>query len=217
MSPTKHGKRHKLVLYKTAMNQKWPPFFWLGLLLGILALISGRYLPYIEFQVPFLPLPMSAALYLGILVSVFVVVYIFITRNMGTIQARSDYIRLSAPLLTVKISYRRVRRNHPTQIGQIFPPGKTKNAIRRLVEPYDGMTAVVLHLKGYPISPALLRFIFGPTLLLPTGQGLVLLVDDWMVLSTEIDGAYGVWQTNQLRPNTHMEKGYGLLQGTKKK
>jgi len=39
-----------------------------------------------------------------------------------------------------------------------------------------------------------LRFFLGKTSLLPHGTGLVLMVPDWMTLSTELDSIYGNWR-----------------------
>jgi hypothetical protein len=217
MAKTKHGKRHPLILYKDAMDQKWATYFWLAAILVGIAAVSGRYIPYIDYQAPLLPPLITAIVYVGAVISVCLTVYILLTRKMGFVQARTDYVLISVPFFKVKISYRRVRRNTPSQVSQVFPPDKTKNSIRSIVQPYDGKTAVILHLKGYPISPSLLRFFLGSAMLLPSGQGFVLLVPDWMELSTEIDGMFGAWQQRSIRPNTRMESGYGLLQSTKKK
>jgi hypothetical protein len=116
---------------------------------------------------------------------------------MGYVQAREDHIRLVTPFVNLKISYQRVRSFHTANFVQLFPPKEASWAQRRFLEPFYGRTALALELSKLPLSKGFLRLFFGPQMFLPTTTGFVLLVEDWLELSTEIDSRMGKWRQGQ--------------------
>jgi len=97
------------------------------------------------------------------------------------------------PFLRLNISFRRMRSAHPALLQQLFPPQSAKWAQRRFLEPFYGKTVLVIELKGYPLSPFLLRLFLPEQMFSTRSEGLVILTDDWMKFSTELDSMHGNW------------------------
>ena len=188
----KSGKRHPLLLYHRAANPVWQTTLFLGLAILLVQQLSGRVIPFIGL-LPYLPSPFDEYLLIsGIVLLVFGLIVLF-ARRLAYVQARPDHLRLSTPLTNIKISYRRVRSIHPTNIAQLFPPAKLRGSARSFLEPFLGKTAVVVELSSYPLSPKAMRLFLGEYMLLPNRTGIILVVPDWISFSTEIDSIYGTW------------------------
>jgi hypothetical protein len=82
---------------------------------------------------------------------------------------------------------------------QVHPPEKAGWAKRTYITPLYGKTVLLLELKGYPIHPLLLRLFLPGVMFAPQTTGFVLLVPDWMKLSTELDSFRGALQQTQNR------------------
>jgi len=126
---------------------------------------------------------------------------------MTYIQAHADHLRLVTPFLRLKISYQRIRGVRPTQLQKLFPPENSRSDERRALEPFYNLTVLLLRLTSYPINPRILRFFLPKHIFNPAGMGLVLIVDDWMTLSTEIDSYISLWRQKKSLPKS----GYGIL------
>lgn len=113
---------------------------------------------------------------------------------MAFVQARQDHLRLITPFLMLRISYRRVRSVHPADLQQLYPPAKANWSQQNYLAPLYTKTALVVELQGYPMSPTILRLFLAPQMLLQQTPGLVLLVPNWMALSTEVDTLRSIWQ-----------------------
>jgi hypothetical protein len=216
MSEKKKGRRHSLLLYKRSLDQKWMPIFPIGLIIAAGVWFSGKYWSGIGY-IPPVPDPYDIILIVIALIIFAYTGFALLTRGMAYVQPRADHIRLVTPFLTIKISYRRVRRVLTSNMTRIFPPEKVKGSLRKLLSPYYDHTAIILELKGYPISPALLRFVLGSYIFHPETEGLVFMVPDWMALSTEIDSFRGVWGQAQTRTGANSSQTYKLLESLRKK
>jgi hypothetical protein len=193
MTPRKAGIRHPLLIYRRAMDRIWPAALALGLLLGAIwawEFWSGQ--PLLAGQADLWLLGGGAAC-LGF------AAFAWLARGMAYVQPRHDYLRLTTPFLSLRISYRRVRSVHPASFSQLFPPNDSGWAERRFLEPFYGMTAVVVELNSLPLSRGLLRLFLAPQMLSPRANGLVLLTPDWMSFSTELDAFMGGWLNTQAR------------------
>jgi hypothetical protein len=189
----KAGRRHTLLLYRRIMDRLWAPSLVLGLLLlGIEAWSWFNETRLIEGQDNLWILVGSAVLLAFSL-------FAFFGRKLAYVQAQRDHIRLVTPFLKLRISYRRIRSAHPSDFSQMFPPKEAGWAEKQLLEPFYGMTVVVLDLTAFPLPPAVLRFFLAPQMFSRHKSGLVLTVADWMALSTEIDTLFGAWLRTQGR------------------
>ena len=145
-----------------------------------------------------------AAAFIVLLLSAFT----FLSRNMTYVQPYPDHLRLVTPFLRLKISYRRIRSVHPSQLQKLFPLENLRGDERRALEPFTNKTILLLELTDYPINPRILRLFLSKHTFNPVGTGLVFIVDDWMVLSTEIDSFIDLWRQAKSPPR----KGFGILQ-----
>lgn len=187
MRARRSGKRYPLLLYRRAMDRLWPVTAPLGLLMAAWWIWAGRGI--------FSPLnpPNDLLIFIAALVVICFTIFMLVARNMAYVQAMKDHIRLATPFLRLKISYRRIKSIHPAQFGQLFPPKKGNWAVQRFLEPFYSKTALAVEMTGYPLSKRTMRLFLGPNILLPTTEGIVILVENWMKLSTEIDSLRGLW------------------------
>jgi hypothetical protein len=197
MKTTKSGPRRNLLLYQRMMDRLWRVTLPLGLFVLAWWNWGGR-----VFFAPLEPPIDLITLCCGIALVCFSVFFI-ITRHMAYVQARQDHIRLVTPFIKLKISYQRVRSLHPVNFTQLFPPNQTSWSARRFLRPFYGKTALALELTALPFSKGFLRLFFAPQMFLPTTNGFVLLVDDWMDLSMDIDSRMGNWRQKQTPPKSN--------------
>jgi hypothetical protein len=182
----KAGKRHPLLIYKRAMDRALSA----AVLLGVLIVVAWG---WIYFGEPQRMPDVTPWLIAGGLVAFVFIVFAYLARWMAYVQPRSDHLRVVTPFLNLKVSYRRIRSVHPSDFQQLFPPHEASWSQRNFLEPFFGMTAVVVELTSYPLNRGMLR-LFLPRQMFSTGMpGLVFLVPDWMALSTELDSFQGIW------------------------
>jgi hypothetical protein len=192
------GKRHPLLIYRRRTDPAWQTALGLGLIVVVGQQLSGQVLPYVGL-LPFLPSPFDEMLLVSGLGLVVVGLFLLLGSRLAYTQARPDHLRVATPFTRIKISYRRVRSIHPANIAQLFPPENLRGSARSFLEPFLGRTAVAIELNSLPLSQGSMRFFLGTHSLFPRGTGLILLVPDWMSLSTELDSIYGNWRQGQSR------------------
>jgi len=127
-----------------------------------------------------------------------IAVFAYLTRLASYAQATANTLNIITPFIRLKISYRRIHSFHPVLIQQVFPPEKLSWAGRSYLSVFNGKTALLIELRSYPIDPAILRLFWSAQMFSPQSAGLVLLVSDWMKLSTELDSLYGSWMQTQV-------------------
>jgi hypothetical protein len=184
----KKGRRFTLLIYKRFMDRLWAATLVLGLLLAGVwwQALGGWVIPLSIFT--------ETWVYMAALVVLLFSIFALLARRMGFVQAYADHLRLGTPFLRLKVSYRRVRSVHLAEFSQLFPPGQAGWAEHRLLTPFYGQTAVLVELYEYPLGLGALRFFMPKQMFHPQMTGLVLMVEDWMALSTEIDSLFGDWQ-----------------------
>ncbi len=193
MKARQAGSRHLLLLYRRWMDRLWRSTLILGLLLFGIWFWTWWYGTNLLHGQEDLWLLLGAVVLLGF------TLFAFFARGMAYVQPRRDHLRLVTPFLRTNISYRRLVSTHPADFTQIFPIKNASWAQRRLLEPFYGMTAVVVELNNYPLPPVLLRLFLAPQMFYRRAKGFVLLVPEWMALSTELDSLVGAWQQEQKR------------------
>jgi len=195
--PLKKGIRHPLLLYRRTMDRVAEYTIILALFLGVAGgwpLLKERWI--FGYNSNFLLL-MTALLSLAI------GIFAFLTRLAAYVQATSSTLNVVTPFIRLKISYRRIQSVHPVLMQQLFPSDTLTWAQRSYLSAFNGKTALLAELHGYPISPVILHLFWSAQMFSPQATGLVLLVSDWMQLSTEFDSLYGSWlQTQGARGST---------------
>jgi hypothetical protein len=135
-------------------------------------------------------------LILLIVVSAFLYVMMIFIARTSYVQVRPKALRVRAGLLPLDISYGRIRNRRLTTLGAYFPPEGLKNREYGLLEPLLEHTCTVVDLKSWPLDLRLLKMLWSKYLFAKT-EGLILAVDDPMVLNQEIDGAITARQTRR--------------------
>ncbi len=104
------------------------------------------------------------------------------------VECRPKSLKIQTTFLPLVISYRRVVDTRPSALREIFPPEEQKRN-RDLLEAHWGDTVVIVDVNGFPMPVKFMRVMMGPYFFTPDGNGLVLLVKNWMELSQRLDQA----------------------------
>lgn len=178
MAKAKGGRRYPLVVYTHMMSRWWTAIFTLGL--ALLALAWAVYSRGMD-QWRWLTLASIGGL------NVFIGLSMWLMRKSAYVQPFSDHLRLVTPFLRLNISYKRIRRASSSNMGALFPPGSVSNWRAEIIQPLAKMTALVLELNAYPMSQAQLRLFLSPLFFKDKSPHFVILVDEWMKFSSEMD------------------------------
>jgi len=175
------GRRHPLVIYRNVINRWWPETLTLGILLAVLAWpIYKSPLGQVESW------RWMGMLALGLGIILFALLLLAM-RGMAYVQVFPTFVRLVTPFLRLNISHKRLRRSTTTEMRTLFPPETMRGWKRDVIAPLGGRTAVVLELNGWPADPQLMRIFLSTFFFKDKTPHFVILVDDWMRFSTELE------------------------------
>jgi hypothetical protein len=177
----KAGRRHHLLIYSHMLNRWWPATLTLSLALvavawGVSKTPEGQAQPYL----------VNATLGLSGVTFIFTFL-LFIFRKAAYVQAFPNYLRLVTPFLRLNISYRRFRGTTTTEMRAIFPPTSLSGWRRDIIAPLSTKTAIVINLSKHPVPPFFLRWFLSPFFFKDKTPHFVILVDDWLRFSAELD------------------------------
>ncbi len=195
----KAGRRYPLLIYTRMIDRWWPAVFFLGL-----ALLGLTWVPYSDIYIRLtepwrwmIPAGVGAAV-------IFISLIMLAMRKSAYVQLRNDHLRLSTPFLRLSISYRRIRRTATATMYTLFPPRSLSGNRRDIIAPLANLTAVVVELNSFPMSPAVLRFFLSPFFFKDKTPHLVILVQNWMSFSTELESArVGGTEASQVQPGNY--------------
>jgi hypothetical protein len=172
------GRRYSLVIYTIMLNRWWPAIFTLGLaVIGLAGAIYFRGLEQWRW---------TTLAVLGGFIVIFSL-FILTVRKSAYVRPFSDHLRLVTPFLRLNISYKRIRKTSSATMAGLFPPSSVSSWKKGIIEPVAKMTAVVIELNAFPISRVALRFFLSPLFFKDTTPHFVILVDDWMRFSSELE------------------------------
>ena len=177
----KTGHRYHLVIYSHMINRWWPATFTLALALfglawGVSRLPEGKAFPYL----------VTATAGIGGVALIFTI-FLLMIRKMAYVQPFPTYLRLVTPFLRMNISYKRFRGTTTSEMRSLFPPKSVSNWQREIIAPLSSMTAIVINLSGYPVSPLMLRWFLSPFFFKDETAHIVILVKEWLRFSAELD------------------------------
>jgi hypothetical protein len=176
----KAGKKYPLVMYTTMMNRWWPAILTLGI--AVLGYAFGlRWMGQEASKWQILAAAGGIVTFAGLIM--------LILRKAAYIQMFPTYFRLVTPFLRLNVSYKRIRRTSTTNFGTLFPPSSVSKWRAEIVQPLAKMTAIVIELTGYPISRTALIFFLSPFFFKDKTTHFVILVDNWMQFSSELESA----------------------------
>jgi hypothetical protein len=178
----KGGNRYTLLIYQRMIDRWWPAIFWLGVALLALAW------PFYGDAAMRLTDPWRWEVLAGLGgAAIFIALVMFTLRKSAYVQCFNDHLRLVTPFLRMNISYKRIQRVVTASLPGLFPPKSLRGFRREIIEPLAHMTAVVLELNAMPMPAATLRFFLSPFFFKDRTPHLVILVQNWMGFSTELD------------------------------
>ncbi len=186
----KRGKRFPLLIY-APLGQRWSR---LGLVLALISLAFWIVWPFI-----FAPTPWRHLAFFPVLAGGILFAYGYAARKMAFVQCSAGAIRIQTPIYPLVMSYRRIEGTRPVQTSKLFDIGTEKQARRIWPSRFWGMTAIVVQVKQYPVSEQWLRLWFDRYLFNPEDSGLVLLVEDWLELSQQLDSHRAACRTRKSR------------------
>ncbi|MEP6895231.1 MAG: hypothetical protein ABI986_06460 [Chloroflexota bacterium] len=175
------GTKFPLVVYQHLLNRWWTPMIAMGL--GMFGIAYGQYM---EPLGPFLPMRWKPLVVIGVL-AIMVGIFFLVIRQIAYVQAFPGYLKLVTPFLRLNISYKRIHKTTATEMRQLFPPKSMSGWMRDIFAPLASQTALIIELKSFPISPVILRMFLSRFFFKDKTPHFVLLVKDWMKLSTELD------------------------------
>lgn len=178
----KAGRRYPLVIYTRMIDRWWPAILLLGLATMALAWPFYQDL-YTRITEPWRWMTLAGVGAGTVLISLFML----LMRKSAFVQPFNDHLLLATPIFRLNISYRRIQRTTTATMATLFPPKSIRGMKRDILEPLAGMTAVVVELNAYPISRATLNFFLSSFFFKDKTPHFVLLVQNWMGLSTEIE------------------------------
>lgn len=196
------GKKHRLLYYKHTMARVSRLSFLLDMVLWFIWLVVS----------PQMSTEMSDFVWYAAVLVLGIALFAKFAKNRGYAQAKTGYLLLATPFLRLKISYKRIRSSHAVEFVQIFSPRKMSWANKRFARPYFNMTALAVVLDEFPIPKVILGLFLPKYSFHPQEKaGFILVVKNWLALSTEIDSyksSYGEY--NQRRSqNIGMRGLYG--------
>ena len=174
------GKRYPLLVYRHIVSRWWFAMIFMGL--GLFAL---AYSEYTEPLGEFLPDWQVFAAVGGL--ALFVGIFFFVIRFLAYVQPTGDHLRLITPFLHMNISYRRIRKTTTTEMRQLFPPKGMSGWVQDIFSPLSTKTALVIELTAYPIPRNVLRLFLSRFFFKDATPHLVILVEDWLRFSSELD------------------------------
>jgi hypothetical protein len=178
MAQARGGRRYPLVIYKIMIDRWWPAVLTLGL--AMLGLAWGvRSQGFDPWGWTMLAVIGGFIFFLGLVM--------LTIRKMAYVQPFNNHLRLVTPFLRLNISYKRLHKTSSATMGALFPPKSVSSWTKGIVEPIAKMTAIVVDLYGFPISPSALKLFLSPLFFKDKTPHLVILVDDWMRFSSELE------------------------------
>ncbi len=178
MAASKGGHRYPLVVYTTMINRWWPAILTLGFaMLGFAWVVRWR--GFEQWRWSMLVVIGGAILLVGL--------FMLTIRKSAYVQPFGDHLRLVTPFLRLNISYKRLHKTSSAVMGALFPPSSVSNWKKGIIEPIAKMTAVVVELYAFPVSPVALKFFLSPLFFKDKTPHFVILVDDWMRFSSELE------------------------------
>jgi hypothetical protein len=178
------GTKFPLIVYKHLVGRWWTPMIAMGLVL--FAIAYGQYAELGPFA-RFLPLNWMPFIVVGAL-CILAGIFFLVIRQLAYVQPFPGYLKFVTPFLRFNISYKRIHKTITAEMRYLFPPRSMSGWVRReIFAPLATQTAVVIELKGFPLSPFILRVLLSRFFFKDKTPHFVILVKDWMKFSGELD------------------------------
>jgi hypothetical protein len=174
-------RKYPLIIYQHMLNRWWPAMIAMGL--GMFAL---AYREFIDPMAQFFAWRWQVFTAVGIL-AILVGLFFIIIKRFAYVQVFPSYLRLATPFLHLKISHKRITRTTTTEMRHLFPRKSMSWWVQEIFAPLANLTAVVIELNSFPISSRVMRLFLSRFFFKDKTPHLVILVNDWMLFSTELE------------------------------
>jgi hypothetical protein len=188
MADKSKGDKFPLLIYRRWARTLRLPALLIAVACGIIWWYAPTSDEMVEYDWMFIVIGVIGAL---------IFLYSLLARQAAYVQCLPNYVKIRTPFMSVVISYKRVSQVRPTELHLQFPPANMKRSQLRLLRPFLGRTAVLLELSGFPIGERRLRGWFPWFMFAAEVTGFVLLVEDWMALSRQINVYTDRWVTRR--------------------
>ncbi len=175
------GSKFPLIVYQHLLGRWWPGVFALGI-----AMFGLAYTEYLDPLGKILSWRWQLFAAVGAL-AVFAGLFLLVIRRFAFVQAFPDHLKIATPFMRINISYKRLVKTTTTEMRQLFPRKSMSGWVWDIFEPLANHTAMVIELKGYPISPVILRMFLSRFFFKDKTPHFVILVKDWMRFSSELE------------------------------
>lgn len=214
------GRKYRLLLYEHILNRWWPATLWLALIplanVGVLWGAQWYFINPADNPLPLLSDENAIILLIVAAVAFMLTVALLVARKMAYVQLFADHLLLATPFMRLNVSYKRIQRTTTTQVGILFPPKNMSGNQREIIGPLSGETAIVIHLTGYPMPRSSIKIFLSPFFFYDQTPHFVLLVDDWMRFSQELESRRVSGDVPRKPAHPHHARS-GLLDDLKKK
>jgi hypothetical protein len=190
MSKRDSKGRYRLLIYERQMARyRLPSFTFAFAQLGLWYVIRIRYLDW---------LPEMDERYLLVGGVIMLVLWLFFLMAPGRayVQVKEDHIFLKTPFSRVEVPYGLMLNATAVRLSDIFVKARLGSVERALGMSAKRTQALRVDLERYPRAQSLLRRFFGRLIVTPGKPGLVLVVEDWMGLSVQIDSQLDAWRAD---------------------
>lgn len=184
-------RSYPLLPFRRMSQRMRASFFWLAWLLFALGLYDLLVAPV-----------MGDAwywLWMGLVLVLLLWFYYARLLPRAAVQPRGQYFVLQGPVRPVKMSYGRIHTITPVKLAQHLHPGTLRRSERDVLEPYLHMTAVFVSLSSMPRPLQKPHLWFPRWLFSPVQPGLLLVVNDWLALSRELEEYRAAWRDQRLQ------------------
>ena len=198
----KAGKKYPLVIYTRMLDRWWPMLFLMGL-----ALLATAW-PFYSDLYTRLTAGWQWETLAGVGGGVMLIsLFMWAMHKSAYVQPFSDHLLLATPFLWMKISYSRIKRATSANLAVLFPPKSLRGFKKDILDPLFKLTAVVIELNALPMPASTLRLFLSPFFFKDTSPHIVILVNDWMSFSTELESM----RTSGNEPARKMERNSSIL------
>jgi hypothetical protein len=175
------GHKYPLIAYRHMLNRWWPAMIAIGL-----GMFGFAYTEYIQPLGQFLPWRWQLCVAIGGL-AILVGIFFLVIRFFAYVQPFPNHLKLVTPFMRINISYKRIKKTTTTEMRYLFAYKSMSGWVQEIFSPLANKTALVIDLNGYPISPVLLRLFLSRFFFKDKTPHFVILVQDWMRLSSELE------------------------------
>jgi len=176
----RRGFRHTILFIPHSMNRIWRNL----LLLDVVIWVTWWFAPYGARA--FAPPNDRYLVIFGSIILV-LIVFFFMIRNWGYVQANPDHVKIIVPFYQLKIPYKNIEHVRMTEFRRLFNYKELSWADKRFLQPYFKETVATLHLKKFPKPYVIIRIFLPRYLFIPHEEGFLFLVKDYLMLNTEVD------------------------------